>query len=548
MQLGWTWERNGGDWIDARGQRHGATPWFSAATDAGPTGLVNTYRIDATALLQKVQRDPTWCAIRLTSTKASRKIAGVFNDEHKPPVVEVKYTDGSSASLRCSYSSSVNTGLPSPGMAVCPLPAFLEFDRPSKPVLSAHLLITVTEHSGGLVSNLEAWLLDPPRNQDPQRLGVAAQAGPLDEGIRAQPGVIGAHRYLDSSSLEDFVLQGQFNTLASREFDPALWGGTSDTTKFPHLGLGKFITANHASWAELVRSDYRGDGFQPLAPGLAALRMHMEAQAKIDGAVVGYGGTGAANASIFMPEALFGRLPRIFVRHYVRIGTPEGDRYVRKPEDRLHVFHRPEQVAPVWTDWAGKWGITPDHMTSYGGTSGSAGGGNGWQMRLSWADSDANFNGPNEGGFRPGYHLFDFGPMNPPGHNYSGDTGAKAAWGQRGGLGGMLYANTWYCVETELKLNTVMKEAPGYQADGELRAWIDGRLVFERTGLVFRSLPLKSDGIPSGTAVMPPVRELGVRALWLNWYHGGVTQNTVPRTMFITGLAYGTEYIGPMRR
>ena len=94
-----------------------------------------------------------------------------------------------------------------------------------------------------------------------------------------------------------------------------------------------------------------------------------------------------------------------------------------------------------------------------------------------------------------------------------------------------------------------MQAAPGFLADGELRAWVDGRLVFERTGLVFRSFPMRgAGGPPTGPTVMPPVRELGVRALWLNWYHGGVTQNTVPRTMFMTGLAWGSEYIGPMRR
>lgn len=91
-----------------------------------------------------------------------------------------------------------------------------------------------------------------------------------------------------------------------------------------------------------------------------------------------------------------------------------------------------------------------------------------------------------------------------------------------------------------------MDAAPGYLPDGELRAWVDGRLVFERVGMVFRSKPLKGD-LPPKPSEMPPLRELGVRGLWLNWFHGGVTQDSVERVMFFTGLAYGTQYIGPMR-
>ena len=113
-----------------------------------------------------------------------------------------------------------------------------------------------------------------------------------------------------------------------------------------------------------------------------------------------------------------------------------------------------------------------------------------------------------------------------------------------------MHADTWYCVETELKLNTVSAAAPGYTPDGEMRVWVDGRLALEKTGMVFRSLPLMGSGganPPYNPNYIQPVRELGVTALWFNWYHGGLPQNTLPRTMFVTGLAYGTSYIGPMK-
>jgi hypothetical protein len=43
------------------------------------------------------------------------------------------------------------------------------------------------------------------------------------------------------------------------------------------------------------------------------------------------------------------------------------------------------------------------------------------------------------------------------------------------------------------------------------------------------------------------VRQLGVRGLWLNWFHGGKTLATFDRTSFYTGLVWAQQYIGPMK-
>ena len=45
-----------------------------------------------------------------------------------------------------------------------------------------------------------------------------------------------------------------------------------------------------------------------------------------------------------------------------------------------------------------------------------------------------------------------------------------------------MYAGQWHEIETELKLNTVYTGSNTYLPDGELRAWVDGRLVWEGTG------------------------------------------------------------------
>ena len=132
-------------------------------------------------------------------------------------------------------------------------------------------------------------------------------------------------------------------------------------------------------------------------------------------------------------------------------------------------------------------------------------------------------------------------------------------WGK---VGGVLYARRWYCIETELKLNSVDK--PGikpdgtphiingvqqfWTADGELRVWVDGMLAWEDTGMIFRTLPKRALP-PSRDKLLTiyPIRELGVRSLLLNTYVGGTSPSTRPHMHYYAGLAYGTEYIGPMR-
>ena len=541
---GWMWTRPGGDWIDANGARHGSTPWFSipVAKTAGGTAVAS-YDGDVTNIVRFVQSKDRWCAFLLVPRGAERAIAGNHHASQKAPYIDVVYSNGQAKRLACRIValSSASAGTPYSTAPDFPMPAFIEFERPLLPVASARMYFVITQHWSGSNARVEGYLLDPPVNNVPAVNGVAAAAGPLDEGIESLSAVIGAHRYLDTRTWSDFLYDGdrfQHNFGAERNFDPAIYGtGAQDLTKFPHVGLGKWVGAA-AAWS-LVPSSYKGDGFEPLAPGLGAVRIPMPAEPGVgDGSVVGSSGTLAGNAMIFLPEPMFGRLGRIFVRYYFRLGAP----YSATSAKRFHVYSVPGTTD--WTSYGGKFGIGPDHTTSFGGVSGSSGGGGGWQMRHSWSDCDAGTGGPDEGGWAAGFHLFDFLSRNPPGHNYGSD-GLTSRWGQRGGTGGVLYAGQWYCVETELKLNTVTPSAPGFMPDGELRAWIDGRLAFERTGMVFRTLPIVN--APYNSSQLRPCRELGVRGLWLNWFHGGKTLATFDRTTFYTGLVWSRDYIGPMR-
>lgn len=531
--VGWPWDVPGGDWIDRNGVRQGTVPWFSCPLNAvsGSTAVAD-YSFDVTDAMGRY-----YAAFRMDTFGAPRVIAALKSST--PPYVEVVYSDGTKGVLPCRLTAVCSSGssVPNTMAEKMTLPIFIEFEQPDRPYEKATMHIRIVGHWSGK-SELRGWKLAPTFNADPVRYGVASQY-PMDDGLEKDPSIIGVHRYTDGSSLSDFVLPDKINHGAEREFDPAIWGGTSDLSKLPHRGLGKFINPGK-DWSLVKSTD-----IDSLAPGLGALRVRMPATPGIqDGSLVGYTGTAAADAFIFLPEHLFGRARRIFVRHYFRL---DGENYQPDIKDRLHVYQSQKAdgtlYAPAWTDAGGKFGIMPGQKTSYGGNSGSAGGGCGHQFRLSWSDCDAGMGGPDEGGWSAGYHLYDFWVNQPAGYSYYGDKGRKTKFGQRGGLGGILYANQWYGMENEVVLNTATPE--GFKADGELRTWIDGRLVFERTGMVFRTLPVLSK--PYDPTKLRPCRELGHTGLWFNWFHGGKTKNVKDRTIDITGLAWGTEYIGPMK-
>ena len=66
--------------------------------------------------------------------------------------------------------------------------------------------------------------------------------------------------------------------------------------------------------------------------------------------------------------------------------------------------------------------------------------------------------------------------------------------------------------------------------DGVLRAWVDGRLAFEKTDLRFRD-----------------VDSLKVEEVWMNVYHGGTAPSPRDQHLYIDNLVIASSYIGPMR-
>lgn len=90
---------------------------------------------------------------------------------------------------------------------------------------------------------------------------------------------------------------------------------------------------------------------------------------------------------------------------------------------------------------------------------------------------------------------------------------------------GFLEKNRWYSIEQYLKLNT-----PGKQ-DGILRAWVDGRLAFEKTDIRFRH-----------------VDKLKIEQIWMNVYHGGTVPSPYDQHLFIDNVVVARKYIGPMKQ
>jgi hypothetical protein len=95
-------------------------------------------------------------------------------------------------------------------------------------------------------------------------------------------------------------------------------------------------------------------------------------------------------------------------------------------------------------------------------------------------------------------------------------------WLWQNGYRGYLKNNRWYCVEQYLKMNK-----PG-EKDGVLRAWVDGRLAFEKTDIRFRHVPT-----------------LKIEQIWMNVYHGGTVPSPCDQHLFIDNVVIAREYIGP---
>ena len=96
------------------------------------------------------------------------------------------------------------------------------------------------------------------------------------------------------------------------------------------------------------------------------------------------------------------------------------------------------------------------------------------------------------------------------------------AWSESGHA--LLERNRWYCIE-----QYVMVNRPGHK-DAVLRAWVDGRPVFEHTGFRVRDIP-----------------SIKIEQIWMNVYYGGTAPSPQHQHLFIDNVVIARRYIGPMK-
>jgi hypothetical protein len=122
-------------------------------------------------------------------------------------------------------------------------------------------------------------------------------------------------------------------------------------------------------------------------------------------------------------------------------------------------------------------------------------------------------------------------------HGMTAYDGGHISW-----PGVTLRRERWYCIEQYVKMNTIdtKKFTPvdafgnyswdAANADGQMKAWVDGRLVVDHTGFRFARNPA-----------------IGLRGLDGNWYFGGRALSTSQQSYKWRDVVIATKYIGPRR-
>lgn len=215
-----------------------------------------------------------------------------------------------------------------------------------------------------------------------------------------------------------------------------------------------------------------------------------------------------------------------FINKAFRGRIAEGDNYgfslIYKFMNELG--YEPEEIYfRYYLRLANDWNQTLDtgKMPGISGTYGTAGWGgrpvdgtNGWSARGSYRYTIPAGN-PLEGRTPLGTYCYHADMV--------GDYGSAWLWTK--GYNAYVANNQWYCVEQYLKMNT-----PG-QNDGIIKAWIDGRLAFEKTDIRFRD-----------------ITDLKIEQIWMNVYHGGGRDSPYDQHLYFDNVVIATSYIGPIAR
>ena len=206
--------------------------------------------------------------------------------------------------------------------------------------------------------------------------------------------------------------------------------------------------------------------------------------------------------------------PQPFDGKALEIRIQKGGHYGIAPHFRFkdHLGEYPQEMYARYyiylaDDWHGYGGKAP----GWSGTEAAGWGGkpsdgtNGWSARGGMASNK-------DGTFRLSYYTYHA--------RMKGKYGDSYHWS---GEAANLEPGKWHCIEEYCKINT-----PG-EADGILRAWVNGALVLDKTDVCMRN-----------------TAQLHLKSFWMNFYHGGKQPSDQERRVYIDNFVLATKgRIGP---
>jgi hypothetical protein len=508
------WERPGGDWADRDGTRHG-TQAYATIKSQNQGAAAQAWSADVTKLVQDALGGELELFLKASQP---RTVATQYHPTAPRPVIAVTYQDGTTGSLACKRCISLGGGsvmvqARKETLSIGPAQGHLAmgFERPTRAIAGAEFRMAST-HQYGSQADVSVFRLVHPRPLSTERrLGLAARY-PFDKGIGADPAVL---FYLDAGRpLRDSFTSTDLDWGQTRNFS---WDKV-DAKRMPWSLEKRFVMYKAAPPLVLVDRGFSDYGYVPIHPDSprAFMLAHAEKQENVMDAGLFFKPTKTGDQREPFDPA--GILPqRLFMRWQQLLGN---DFYLPDGETKRQ---------------GGKWGpgfMHKSNIAGWGGRPTSTGTDAG---RIGWTCRN-NFEQPTDKD-DPVYRGMILGA-----YPYNAETWQANGDGWRGfGRGGCLLSGAWAEVEVELAMNTIdMTGANPPSRNGELRAWVNGVLTYERKGILWRNSP---PWVPNAGVVA----DQGILGVWWNTYFGG-QYGGAPKSghHFMRGLVIASEYIGPM--
>jgi hypothetical protein len=468
------WTNVGGDWLDAAGTPQGS----SAYGQAGVSG--STIQVDITALVQKWYRSGnTGCLIKQTASGDCNLFTRKYGDSSKWPTLTI---NGSVvAQCSCFGYLDLSTTAASTAGAVSidwSYHAVIQFTLPQVDIISSAVMtLQVYTSSGGYQLGVFEARHPPIFGGGVAQMGIAA-AYPRDAGLSGHAAII---------HWTDFT-PGSFESYYMNTPGSQMAGADQLGVFFSDLGA-KGMTAH-----------YNANALQPIDGEHQSSYQNINATARDE----------------------------LYYRYYFWIDP-------NYPSD-IDGMKLPGQSGRY-----GNWNTTQANRydAQLGGNGGNPVTGLGYDsLRPSQSIS----------GFSLRTHVlpiyWDYAsnpiPLNAPLDTYAYYSQMVPYWGNIWQWGDdqigyvLLWPNTWYCLETRVKMNDLTGTPDASNnytpvANGIFEGWVDGVKVISRTNIIYRYHP-----------------DIHIDETWFTHQHGGSAPAGQRRDFKHGPMAVATQYIGPM--